>query len=235
MQFVFNPILQRCCECGKRSYCPANSLIKTRIAVSKRDILQNVSFPTDSYICHQGAPRKNLFFVKSGSIKNVYTNELGDQQIIDFRYAGEFIELMSLEHSTHSSTAVTLEKSLICVFSMRFIMANRRINGFLENIQKRSETEIRHHHEALLSNNRHSANKRLGIFLLDIIERQSLNYDNSAMFQLAMSRTDMANYLGLAPETVSRTFSHYVKQGLITVRKKNIAIKDINKLIEFIV
>lgn len=50
---------------------------------------------------------------------------------------------------------------------------------------------------------------------------------------LGMSRADIANYLGLVPETISRVFSSFERKGMITVKKKKLQIIDIQMLSEY--
>lgn len=235
MLTISDPFLRSCCECGKRKYCLADDLIGNRINAQKSNLIQNVNHPPESYVFNQGDLLKNLFFVKSGSVKNVYTGENGDQQIINFHFPGETIGLLPLRHSYHSTSAITLENSIICMFSLEFILANcERFEDLLSKFLARSEAEIRHRHESLLSINHLTADKRLGIFLVDLIDRQNLNQNNSASLRLTMPRADIANYLGLAPETVSRTLSKFQKLGLLLTSKKNIRIIDISGLTKFV-
>ncbi|QPK64895.1 helix-turn-helix domain-containing protein [Methylomonas sp. LL1] len=230
-----SPILRRCHECGKKSLCLADDLVGNRIDINDRNLIRDRIHEKGNCIFYQGDGVKSLFFVKSGSVKSIYTSGNGDQQIINFHFPGEVIELLPLNHSCHSSSAITLEKSVICAFSLHFILAYcEKLPSLLNNIQTRVNVEIEHQHEVLLSSNHRIANKRLGIFLLDMVYRQHLKQANSARLQLTMSRADMANYLGLAPETVSRVLADYEKQGLILANKKKIQIPDLNRLIKFI-
>jgi len=73
-----------------------------------------------------------------------------------------------------------------------------------------------------------SAEERIGSFLLNLASRFKRRGFSDKTFRLSMSRADMANYLGLAVETVSRVFTRFQKQGLIDItgNAKEIAIID---------
>ncbi|AEG00538.1 Crp/Fnr family transcriptional regulator [Methylomonas methanica] len=231
LQPDYSRLLLRCSECGKINRCLACALIGDQLRPTDSTPLQNLIQPKGHYIYNQGDEIKNLFFLKAGSVKNIYTNKRGDQQIINFYFPGEVIGLPQLQHSHHSSSAVTLEKSVICSFSLRFILANCEGNPHLLNtVLERFDAEIQHRHESLLAINHRSAGKRLADFLLELIYRHDLSRNYPILLSLTMSRADIANYLGLAPETISRILSKYEKSGLILVNKKKIQINNLNDL-----
>lgn len=140
-----------------------------------------------------------------------------------------------LNHGQHSASAVTLEKSVICAFPIGFIRTHcEKLPNLLSDILKRCDAEIKHRHETLLSSHQCLASKRLGDFLLELIYRLELSRNKPVLLHLPMSRADMANYLGLAPETVSRVLSKYQKHGLILAKKQKIQINDLEQLTAFV-
>ncbi|MDD2762031.1 MAG: Crp/Fnr family transcriptional regulator, partial [Methylomonas sp.] len=225
---------QTCCDCGKRKYCVADYLIGKRLKNAEQFQIRNSSHRPDETVFCQGQRINALFFVKSGSVKNVYTDEDGEQQILGFHFSGEIVDPISLQHANHLSSLITLENTLLCAFPLHLVQEGcDKLPTFSVHIRNRSEAESRQRHETLLSINRRGALDRLAAFLLDMSLRQNLVHDNSASLRLPMTRADIANYLGLAPETVSRTFSKFKEQGLILAQKKYIRINDIEKLAHF--
>ena len=71
-----------------------------------------------------------------------------------------------------------------------------------------------------------TAEERLASLLLRISKRFSDRNFSAREFNLSMSRTDIANYLGLAVETVSRLFSRFQTDGLLRVDRKHVVIED---------
>ncbi|MCK9605712.1 MAG: Crp/Fnr family transcriptional regulator [Methylomonas sp.] len=231
LQFGYHQLLQGCRECGKIKRCFANDLVGNPLDPVTPNLLHDLIQPKGRYIYYQGEDIKNLFFLKAGSVKNIYANNQGDQQIINFYFPGEVIGLAHLYHSYYLSSAITLEKSIVCAFSLPFIQANcEKFPNLLKNILEHFNAEILHCHESLLAINHGIASKRLGVFLLDLIHRQNLAHNRPILIRLTMSRADIANYLGLAPETVSRVLGKYEKSGLILANKKKIQINNLNKL-----
>ena len=74
------------------------------------------------------------------------------------------------------------------------------------------------------------ATQRLAAFLLNLSEYHEENGFSATEFTLPMSRTDIANYLSLAVETVSRIFSRLQKDGIISVERNAVSVVDLQRL-----
>ena len=73
---------------------------------------------------------------------------------------------------------------------------------------------------------RQSAEQRMAAFLLSLSDRYQRRGLSSQAFSMRMSRSDIASYLGIARETVSRTLTKFQNEGLIRQKKNSILIKD---------
>jgi CRP/FNR family transcriptional regulator len=74
------------------------------------------------------------------------------------------------------------------------------------------------------------AEERLATFLLNLSQRFTSRGYSPAEFHLRMTREEIGSYLGLKLETVSRAFSRFQDEGLISVQQKHIRIVDIPRL-----
>jgi len=70
----------------------------------------------------------------------------------------------------------------------------------------------------------HSADERMAAFLMDLAERYAARGFSATRFRLSMSRGDIANYLRLAAETVSRVLSRFRSQGLIRIEGRELEL-----------
>jgi CRP/FNR family transcriptional regulator len=68
--------------------------------------------------------------------------------------------------------------------------------------------------------------ERLAMFLINISQRFKARGLSETRFQLPMSRHDIANYLGMAPETISRQFKKLQDQGLVSIQNRDLIIND---------
>jgi len=85
-----------------------------------------------------------------------------------------------------------------------------------------------HDHMGMLV--RRQANERIALFLHGLGERFRQIGQSSTQFKLPMSREDVARYLGLALETVSRGFTRLQEDGVIDVHGRRVEIVDIEEL-----
>ena len=74
------------------------------------------------------------------------------------------------------------------------------------------------------------AEERLAAFLLNLSQRFMLRGYSASEFHLRMTREEIGSYLGLKLETISRAFSQFQSDGIVTVRNKSIEIDDLERL-----
>jgi CRP/FNR family transcriptional regulator len=75
-----------------------------------------------------------------------------------------------------------------------------------------------------------SAEERVAGFLLSLSSRMKARGYSESFLTLAMSRRDIANYLRLATETVSRVFSRFEQDGLVSVDRREVTLRDPERL-----
>jgi CRP/FNR family transcriptional regulator len=74
------------------------------------------------------------------------------------------------------------------------------------------------------------AEERLAAFLLNLVQRlHSRGFSQSELI-LRMTREEIGSYLGLKLETVSRTFSKFVEDGIVEVKQRHVKILDTESL-----
>ena len=76
----------------------------------------------------------------------------------------------------------------------------------------------------------HSADERMAAFLIGFSRRLAQRGFSPRRFQLTMSRTDIANYLRQAPETVSRVLRRFERDGLVSIKQRDVEILDMARL-----
>jgi CRP-like cAMP-binding protein len=85
-------------------------------------------------------------------------------------------------------------------------------------------TSLRMAHNRMLLLGRKTASERIATFLLEMAEK--LPHGDKVVLAMPMSRTDMADHLGLTIETVCRVLSHLRRDGTITIDRSNITIRN---------
>jgi CRP/FNR family transcriptional regulator len=137
---------------------------------------------------------------------------------------GEVIGLNAISQARYPSNAVAMDSVVLCRFSFPNIAAlATRMPGLQQHLFKLLSQDIGK--AALLSGN-FSADERMAAFLITLSRRYSARGFSANRFLLTMTRTDIANYLRLAPETVSRVFRRFQDDGMIQVERREIEITD---------
>ncbi len=174
---------------------------------------------------HQGGSFGALYVVRAGSLKTFVEDSEGDLQILGFHLPGDIMGIGGLTNEHYPCSAEALERSNVC--ELRYAQ-----------LQEVSASVPALHHQlirvisgALLTDQRHlvmmgkqQAQRRLAFFIRRMADRyERLSRDPLAL-TLSMSRSDIANYLGLALETVSRLFTKMESDGLLAVNRKSVRI-----------
>lgn len=178
-------------------------------------------------------PFTSLYVVRSGSFKSFTTNEQGDSQVLGFHLPGEIVGFDALSTDHHQCTAEALERSTVCeVPYAKLAQIAAQVPDLQHQLMRVISREVHRDHEHLVMMGRRHAQERLAIFLKSLSERyRRLQRDPHAL-TLGMSRYELANYLGLVVETVSRLFTRMQAAGVLEVHRKTVRIVDPAKLEE---
>jgi CRP/FNR family transcriptional regulator, anaerobic regulatory protein len=174
---------------------------------------------------------RNLYVVKTGSVKTYTPKDEGGEQVLGFHLPGEIIGLDAIELEVHTCSARVLETSAICeVPFSRLEELSSLIPSLQHQMYRLLSKEIHQDTEMLLLLGKRSSEERLATFLLSLSHRLKKRGLSSSEFHLSMSRHEISNYLGLAVETISRLFTRFHEEGLLDVRRKYVRITDIDGL-----
>jgi CRP/FNR family transcriptional regulator len=180
-----------------------------------------------------GSELSALFVAREGSFKTVAMNEDGDEQIIGFHLPGELIGLDALGTGYHRCEAEALEGAEVCEIPMAELEhVASQLPGlqhqFLRIIGRNMDLDQDH---LTILGRRHAA-VRVLMFVHGMSERLHSLGRPHLQFNLPMSREEIASYLGLVIETVSRSFTKLQDDGLIAIRGRQLKILDEQRLNE---
>lgn len=224
---------QSCNDCVLFNLCFAQD-----IAPAERERLNGVirrrqGVQRSAHLHHGGQPARQLAVLRSGSIKAYEVSRDGDELVTGFYLPGDIIALDAFSTGHHAGSAVALEECRLCEIPVgdfqKMLDESPRLNQVMLRLLAEEMAETR---KLLLVVGRLDARTRVALFLLSLsrrLERRRLDPD---LFRLSMDRRDIANYLGLTIETVSRTLSGLQRDGVIDVRGKHVRILDRTALAE---
>jgi CRP/FNR family transcriptional regulator len=188
-----------------------------------------VSFAARAHIFSQEDQADHVFNVTDGVVRLFRLLPDGRRQIVGFALPGDFLGLALLDHYGVSADAVT--GVLACRFSRRvFTQYLDRKPRLMRRLHEITGHELSLAQEQMVLLGRRSAEERLSSFLVSLRERFARLGHHSVTLPLPMSRQDIADYLGLTIETVSRTFTKLAKDKAILVVPDGVRITDANHL-----
>jgi CRP/FNR family transcriptional regulator, nitrogen fixation regulation protein len=170
-----------------------------------------MSFTRNTEIYGENEPADYLYKVISGSVRTYKIFDDGRRQIGGFYFAGDVFGLELGEAHQFSSEAIDNCVVLVVKRSALIALADRSgdIARQLWSFTAGELQRVRAHMLLLIK----SAEERVACFLLEMADRLS----TAESVELSMSRQDIADYLGLTIETVSRTLTHLQAKAAIAL------------------
>jgi len=166
-------------------------------------------FAADQEIFAEGDATDFVYKVVSGAVRTVRVLADGRRQVCEFHLPGD---VFGFEFAAERrQTAEAVSEAVVIVARRSSLAGDPDIDARLWRLAARDLARSQDH---VLTLGRRSAAERVASFLLDLSQRLGTHDE----IDLPMSRQDMADYLGLTIETVSRTFSQLQASGLIEVR-----------------
>lgn len=189
-------------------------------------------------IFFEGDPAEYLFVVTGGGVKTYRLLPDGRQQITGFLFVGDFLGLAL--HDNYAYSAEAMSKLQLCRFPR--LKLEKLLDEFpkLERrLLKTASNELAAAQDQMLLLGRKTARERIATFLLALSERAVRREERGDVVDLPMTRGDIGDYLGLTTETVSRTFSRFMKQGIVDLSNRSEAkildretLQDIAEVLE---
>ncbi len=201
--------------------CPVRSLAVCAV-LEAEEIEQLASIVTDmnvdggAIIFEEGDVADHVYTVTGGAVKTSKLLPDGRCQITGFLFPGDFLGLAHGENFAFSAEA--LGKTRICRFQKpRFMSVLDHFPKLEHRLLSDASSELAAAHSQMLLLGRKTASEKVASFLLMLFEKGARVEDSEDLIRVPMSRADMADYLGLTTETVSRTITKFRKEGLIVL------------------
>ncbi len=179
-------------------------------------LASKVAFPAGRIIFSEDEPADNVFGLFKGYVRLYKGTAKGDRQIVAFAVPGDLLGMPL--NAEHSCSADAIGDVILCRFSRaefsNFIITKPRAMRRLIEFASR-ELDMAQRLLSMVGNI--SAEERLATFLLDWRNRLTCTEPASDLVPLPMFRRDIADFLGLTPETVTRTLARLEARKLIRV------------------
>ena len=213
-----------CSTCAFSQACLSQGMDKA----SLRDLhvlVEHIGpFHAGEHIFREGDPFEAIAAVRAGTVKTYVIDAEGREHVLGFHLPGEVIGLNAIDSETYPCNAVALDTVMLCRFSFpKIAVLATRLPGVQTQLFRLLSRDIGR--AALLAGD-WTADQRMAAFLIGLSRRLAARGFSPNRFQLTMARTDIANYLRLAPETVSRVLRRFQQDGLLGVDRREVELLD---------
>lgn len=194
------------------------------VAVSSRQVLA----PGQTLFA-EGDTTENVYEVVSGIVKLYKLLPDGRRQVTGFLSAGHLMGLVYRGFYVYTAEAVT--DVIVCRYPRaRFESLIDEVPGFARRLLAIHSDELRVAQDQMLLLGRKTATERVASFLEMMAEMQGAETPSDDI-HVPMSRQDIADYLGLTIETISRTLTKFDADGIIERRKcDRIRVRNADRL-----
>lgn len=177
------------------------------------DAVTRTFHPGDLVFC-EGDESLFVYEVVEGVVRTSKILCDGRRQIISFGYPGD---LVGISHDCrYHNDCEAISEVVVRVHRKNACSASVTSDPeFCDRLLKHSAGEMNAMQEHFMMLGRKSALERVASFLIVLMERVGAKEENGVAFDLAMSRSDIADFLGLTIETISRTLTRLRKEGVI--------------------
>lgn len=217
-----------CGTCAFSDACASQGYDK--IALAELHVLVDHAGPyhAGQYIFRAGEPFDSIAAVRAGVIKTFVDDSQGNEQVLGFSLPGEVIGLNAIHGERYPCNAVALDTVSLCRISFpRLSMLATRMPALQAKLFSLLSAEIGK--AAMLAAN-YRTDERMAAFLLDISARYSRRGFSANRFNLTMTRSEVASYLRMAPETASRILRRLSDEKVIAVNQREIMLLQPERL-----
>lgn len=219
-----------CSRCRLGDLCMPRGLSAEDAQRFKQIVYRSNPFQSGEHLFRSGDTFRSVVFVRTGCFKSYVVDCNGQEQVLGFHLPGEVVGFDAIHSCLHTANVVALETSAVCQLAFESLsdMACQmpELQSELFRIMSRRIGELQ-----IISGDL-SADERIAVFLISLSERFGSRGHSNYEFTLAMTRREVASYLRMATETVSRVLARFQSTGLLQVDRKRVTILELEKLRE---
>lgn len=203
-----------CAQCSISSYCahPGHAASGSSPAHGSHALLAG------EHLYWHHDPMQAFYAIRSGCVKSYVIDADGTERVRGFLHRGDLIGLDALNTSTAQSSVQALVDTELCAVPRHMLQRPTAAQSELQMNLVRALSQALD--QAYTQAGDYTAEQRIARFLLEI----SAHSNDPDQLELHMGRRDIANYLRLVTETVSRTLTRFQNRGLIQVNRRRVTL-----------
>ncbi|MBT8115483.1 MAG: helix-turn-helix domain-containing protein [Arenicella sp.] len=182
-------------------------------------------------IVRQGDKFDKLYAIKSGMCKAYRFDESGVEYVQSFHLPGEIFGLDAIYAKHYGFSVEALDTTVLCELDYRQLQnLCSEIPALQHQLFNLLSRDLYSSHVNPIEHFDQSAEQKLAGFVHNLLTRFQARGHNSLEMQLPMSRRDIANHLGLAPETISRLLKRFQNNEVLAIDNRIVSVLDVGKL-----
>ena len=182
--------------------------------------------PRKEVLYRAGEAFSALHLVRSGTLKTVVLTEEGREQVTGYHMAGDIVGLDGIGQPLHTCDAIALEESEVCSLPLTRLDELAPDPKLMAGHFQLMARGMRRSQDLILLLGSMCAEERLATFLLNLSQRHRARGLPANELALCMTREEIASFLGIKLETVSRIFSRLHGEGLLRVQGRAVSLLD---------
>ena len=221
-----------CEKCTMSILCNPLVVSGTEIDMVRPMVNRHQFVKRGDFVFRKGDNFRSIIAVAKGAVKLLVKYEKDQEQVLGFRLIGEIVGLGGMHKGHYLMDAQALENSLLCEIPFDLFEKFAHLVPQIQRELRRllSDELVRNQYQSV-SLGKKTAEARLASFLWNISYRYSqqgcYSVDN---YILPMARHDIANFLGLTKETISRIFQKFQEKGVLLTQRKQVRITNLDLL-----
>ena len=228
MKSSVSPSSLRCSQCSLGKLCLPVGLDPGDMHRLEDIIESSKSYKQSESVYRAGDEFRKIYAVKSGLFETVATDANGNEHIIGFHLPGELFGLDAIYSGRYISTPVAVTSSVACSIEYSELsQLATKLPSLQNQLMCLMSKEVHSSHSGV---GEYTAEQKIAGFILSLSMRYQQRGYSATRFQLLMPRKDIASYLSMAPETVSRMFRRLVSDGILEIHQTEVNIKDMDHL-----
>ena len=220
-----------CSRCNAEPFCLLTNFHDEQMKLFKKELRVRGPFKRGETIYREGSSFTSIYCIQRGSVKTEVCTISGVLEVTAFYLSGELFGVDGIGCETYPSDAVALEDTWVCELPFTQIKSmcsacDEFHQMLIQHLGRTINSDV--YQWALARNLK--AKQKVAWFIYDLYKRVGVRSDaHQPMIPLPMRKTDIANYLGLAPESLSRALNALEDDGMIVNKTKDIYLLDLQQ------
>ncbi len=225
------PLRRACADCASQDWCLPAGLDAKETKLLDHLSVQIRLIARGGSVYRAGAAFHSLYAICSGFVKSTITQDDGRERVTGLHMSGELIGMDAINSGQYMCDAVALDDTSVCAIPFGELeRLTRDIPALQRYLHRTMGRAIAQDYGEMLLLGCMRAEERIAVFLVSLSKRYAARGYSPTCINLRLTRDEIGSYLGLKLETVSRVLSRFQEDHLIAVQRKDIEIKDLDRL-----